>query len=565
MGNRWLVLCVTFLALVAICGGARNSTEDHPTPRIDNPKNETNQSTKTPDDRDHDAAVNGELQQENEMDDMWEPQEHGEDEHAEHIFDETPAQHLLEHWGTDGHIDKHEISFLLEHLEHNTCHAHHGEAHKEQHGHLHHGEEDNDRHGDHEDDDDHSQHDDDDDEKGQDDHHHGDSHDSGEKHHDEDHEDDHEKESKRLVTPAMMVSRFGLYGALNVTGFEIACPMIMMCQLEPGCELYTGEEIDGHEHAVEEESTELLKVVAAVVLFVEAIIGALVPFVVGRFEQFKVWLSILNSFSGGIFLSAGFVHMIPIVAESEEELKPLKNNYSLGSAMVLGGFLLMFYVDRVVCGIEKEDVDLSANQATNTVSSSVKITNNARSRSSRRREIQSSKSSKHSRKDAHLGWARIKAPMVLFMAVFVHALLEAVSLGLDDGRHGVLLQFASMGSHKGVASMALAARLVRSNASKRQVLILMGMFALVAPVGIVCSYAFSGVPALVVLILNGLATGVFIYIGAFEVVADEFGRSNGEGDAVEESQSVRKAKYLAMALGTLLLSILQLIPHEHEL
>lgn len=48
-----------------------------------------------------------------------------------------------------------------------------------------------------------------------------------------------------------------------------------------------------------------LKIIAAAVFFVEVIVGGMVPLIVGHFEKLTTWLSLLNSFSGGIFMGAG--------------------------------------------------------------------------------------------------------------------------------------------------------------------------------------------------------------------------------------------------------------------
>lgn len=91
-------------------------------------------------------------------------------------------------------------------------------------------------------------------------------------------------------------------------------------------------------------------------------------------------------------------------------------------------------------------------------------------------------------------------------------------------------------------------------------LICLGVFATIAPLGILSGVWVSDVPDLVLLILNGLATGTFIYIGAYEVISDEFGHNRGVG--ANDKYIVHK--YVAVVFGVFLMSMLQLIPHEHS-
>lgn len=86
----------------------------------------------------------------------------------------------------------------------------------------------------------------------------------------------------------------------------------------------------------------------------------------------------------------------------------------------------------------------------------------------------------------------------------------------------------------------------------------LGAFACVAPLGILSGIWVSGVPDLVLLILNGLSAGTFIYIGAYEVISDEFGQHGKE-----RKDKYLVHKYVAVVFGVFLMSILQLIPHEH--
>ena len=78
---------------------------------------------------------------------------------------------------------------------------------------------------------------------------------------------------------------------------------------------HEGHEHDEHEHddehghdeeeEDEDDDTMHIKIIALVVLFMESIIGSMVPVSVGSFKGFKEVLSLLNCFAGGILMSTG--------------------------------------------------------------------------------------------------------------------------------------------------------------------------------------------------------------------------------------------------------------------
>ena len=91
----------------------------------------------------------------------------------------------------------------------------------------------------------------------------------------------------------------------------------------------------------------------------------------------------------------------------------------------------------------------------------------------------------------------------------------------------------------------------------------MFVFALMGPLSIFLGTVLDDVPSMVHLILNGLASGTFVYIGAYEVVHEEF--SDGEKPrAIAMSRRLQRTfKFLSMVLGTIAIALLALIPHEH--
>lgn len=87
------------------------------------------------------------------------------------------------------------------------------------------------------------------------------------------------------------------------------------------------------------------------------------------------------------------------------------------------------------------------------------------------------------------------------------------------------LLFASIASHKVVTAMALTSRFLKANANTTQIVFFMTIFTLITPVSILLGLLADDIPEKVNLVLFALSTGTFIYIGAYEIISEEFSKS----------------------------------------
>ena len=77
--------------------------------------------------------------------------------------------------------------------------------------------------------------------------------------------------------------------------------------------------------------------------------------------------------------------------------------------------------------------------------------------------------------------------------------------------------------HKGAAGMALGTSMVKAFPdSDNHVLLLLFLFALFTPIGVLIGWAVSESSPLVEIIFNCFAGGTFIYIACSEVIIEEF-------------------------------------------
>jgi hypothetical protein len=90
-------------------------------------------------------------------------------------------------------------------------------------------------------------------------------------------------------------------GVLDEAAAERACTAIMACQLDATCALGDPAPGGGAAGAVSPQ----LRGLVAVGLGLEALLGICIPMLLRSVTGYEWWLSLLNCFSGGVFVAAG--------------------------------------------------------------------------------------------------------------------------------------------------------------------------------------------------------------------------------------------------------------------
>lgn len=88
------------------------------------------------------------------------------------------------------------------------------------------------------------------------------------------------------------------------------------------------------------------KAQAFIVLFIIAVIGGVIPL---KKKSSKSFLSYGNCFSGGIFLSAAFLHMLQESIEGFESLG-LKTHFPMAMFWTIVGIMIPFLIEKVILG-----------------------------------------------------------------------------------------------------------------------------------------------------------------------------------------------------------------------
>ncbi|CAM9360772.1 unnamed protein product [Choristocarpus tenellus] len=237
----------------------------------------------------------------------------------------------------------------------------------------------------------------------------------------------------------------------------------------------------------------VIKILLQVCLTSLNVVCWFVPMKIRKFVESKSAISLANSFSGGVFLSLAFGHMLP---HSQSSFEGLGYPESLPYFLTLSGYMLIFFVEKVAFDtqhiLQEGEVGHSGDGA-------------------------------HGGADIGNGPPSGRSASILLLALGVHALMETMALGISSSKLNASLLAMSIGLHQPAESLALLVSFLKSGLSERQVIKMLSIFSCVGPIGLGIGIAmsqFAGQMADAVLV--AIAAGTFIYVGATEVIAEEF-------------------------------------------
>lgn len=135
---------------------------------------------------------------------------------------------------------------------------------------------------------------------------------------------------------------------------------------------------------------------------------------------------------------------------------------------------------------------------------------------------------------AHHGGHRVVG-IASFVGLSVHTLGGAIGIGLsffDNVPLREALVSATL-SHKAAEAFSLVSVLLLSKLARRNVILLLGAYALVTPVGIALGQLFAeSLPKSLLLLAEGLAAGTFLYVAVGELLPEVFHGRKDRGTKV---------------------------------
>lgn len=264
-------------------------------------------------------------------------------------------------------------------------------------------------------------------------------------------------------------------------------------------------------------AAETLTVVAfALAVVIEVLIFGMLPLATKRTNPVTraILLSYGNSFSGGIFLGVGFIHLLGgCVADFEYAYLKRQGAVSYPLAMLLSasGFLGVFFVDKVL--FRGWGHVHGENDKTNLLEEKVNETTPYGSV-----EGEISDGAEH---------AHPFLPYLLVCVLSIHTFFAGIAMGVQSTPDAVIGIYVAIASHKWVEAFALGVSLVKNNLTRKKYFSVIFIFSNVtllgAAIGLgVTSLVASGTAGIVEGVLTAIASGSFIYVAAMDVLAHEF-------------------------------------------
>uniref|UniRef100_A0A7S1BL01 Uncharacterized protein n=1 Tax=Corethron hystrix TaxID=216773 RepID=A0A7S1BL01_9STRA len=253
----------------------------------------------------------------------------------------------------------------------------------------------------------------------------------------------------------------------------------------------------------------LWKILFQVCLTSINVIFWLLPLRSPSFGSNALALSVANAFSGGVFLSLAFGHLIPecAVAFREGGVK----DEALPHLAVLGGYLFIFFVEKVAFDAHGllEEMQENDTPTPKGKGSGLKRTEESESSSANASSTKSSNSS--------------RSAVILLGALAVHSVLEMMALGLSDSFADAALLSLSIALHQPAESIALLVAFLKSSLTKPEIVRYLSVFSACGPVGVAIGMAVNKyAPPIFDATMLAVVAGTFVYVGATEVIPEEW-------------------------------------------
>ena len=227
-----------------------------------------------------------------------------------------------------------------------------------------------------------------------------------------------------------------------------------------------------------------LKIVAAAAILVVGVVGGTIPLLAARHDASRRFFSLGNALAGGIFLGAGFIHLLPDAAEALEGV----GAYPLAPLLAAVGVVVLLLIDRVLFETTRS---VGAAQGG--------------------------------------GTAQPIYPVVLLVVLSIHSIIAGIALGLEAEVAASVLVMLAILFHKGSAAFALMVSVHASGADKRRLRTVLTIFVVMTPVGIgLGAVGLSLLEGRAAMLIAGsftaLAAGTFIYVAILDVIDAEMSR-----------------------------------------
>ena len=284
---------------------------------------------------------------------------------------------------------------------------------------------------------------------------------------------------------------------------------------------------DDHDNDHHDDTT-ALKIGLLFVIFFEALFGGLLPLaIVKSLPKMTGVISLMNAFSGGIFLTAGLVHILPNVVKVGEE-NEYGGEYPLSYTLVVLGYMLVFFVERVLFHTHSHsEMDYEGHVSHghghgHGHGAHAHGHGGLKDGHHKMLDEEAAKTESVALSETKRDKSNFYNAFIILFAISLHATLAGVSLGVQHERESIIALTTAICSHKAPAAFSLGTKFIKEGLTRLESIALILLFACTTPLGIAIGLAADQVGGLAHLIIGGVSAGTFLYIGASEVSADAF-------------------------------------------
>ena len=265
-----------------------------------------------------------------------------------------------------------------------------------------------------------------------------------------------------------------------------------------------------------------LRFASTVLIFAMGLVGGLIPWWVGRRASHGEhgahgidWLSLGNCFAGGVILAAGFVHLLGDAASGYAAAYP-QDDFPWPFAIAAASFVSILAIERVLPRIPAGDRSGGDPEAAALVAAA----------------------------------AGGVFPYLLLLTLSIHSLIAGLALGTQTSSSGFAIVLVAILAHKGSAAFALGVSMHRAEIPRRRATPLIAGFAVMTPIGVLAgilltSLASSDAEAAFEIWFDAIAAGTFIYIGALDIIREEF----------IPARNGRRRRFIATGVGLLVMTL----------
>ena len=144
--------------------------------------------------------------------------------------------------------------------------------------------------------------------------------------------------------------------------------------------------------------------------------------------------------------------------------------------------------------------------------------------------------------------------LVVVVALGIHSIFEGLALGVMKDSSEALALLLAILLHKWAEALSIAVSLHQRKAGKCEIFVLLSVFSVLGPLGVGLGWSILEYSATLVSVIAGsLSAGTFMYMGASEVVSEDF-----------EGGGRKHTKCMCYALGVVVIFAVAMVS-EHVL